>query len=87
MICNGKSACCLVFLFGLASQAFAQTLSLPLDTIALPPGFVIDLYTSTPVPNARTLVLSSNTASGNIVYVSTNDLNNVRIYKLPSCTS
>ena len=64
-------------LLSLSAQAPAQTLSLPLDTIALPPGFKIDLYTSQAVPNARTLVLSSNTASGNIVYVSTSSLNNV----------
>ena len=64
-------------LLSLSAQAPAQTLSLPLDTIALPPGFKIDMYTSQAVPNARTLVLSSNTASGNIVYVSTSSLNNV----------
>lgn len=43
----------------------------------MPPGFEIALYTSTAVPNARTLVLSDNTSGGNIVYVSTNSLNNV----------
>ena len=64
-------------LLGLSSRAAGQTLSLPLDTIALPPGFSIDLYTSTPLPSARTLVLSDNTTAGNIVYVSTNRLNNV----------
>ena len=66
-----------VCLLGLSAQAAAQTLNLPLDTIALPPGFKIDMYTSQAVPNARTLVLSNNTASGNIVYVSTSSLNNV----------
>ena len=64
-------------LLGLCSRVAGQTLSLPLDTIALPPGFSIDLYTSTPLPSARTLVLSDNTTAGNIVYVSTNRLNNV----------
>ncbi len=75
----GRAACLLlcVCLLGLSAQAAAQILNLPLDTIALPPGFKIDLYTSQAVPNARTLVLSNNTASGNIVYVSTNSLNNV----------
>lgn len=66
-----------VCLLSLSSRVAAQTLSLPLDTIALPPGFSIDLYTSTPLPSARTLVLSDNTTAGNIVYVSTNRLNNV----------
>ncbi|DBA75352.1 TPA: hypothetical protein ACH3X1_010621 [Trebouxia sp. C0004] len=66
-----------VCLLGLSVQAAAQALNLPLDTIALPPGFEIGLYASQSVPNARTLVLSSNTASGNIVYVSTNSLSNV----------
>lgn len=64
-------------LLGLLSRVAGQTLSLPLDTIALPPGFTIDLYTSTPLPSARTLVLSDNTTAGNIVFVSTNRLNNV----------
>jgi hypothetical protein len=75
----GRAACLLlcVCLLGLSAQAAAQILNLPLDHIALPPGFKIDLYTSQAVPNARTLVLSNNTASGNIVYVSTNSLNNV----------
>ena len=72
--------CAYVFcasLLGLLSPVAGQTLSLPLDTIALPPGFTIDLYTSTPLPSARTLVLSDNTTAGNIVFVSTNRLNNV----------
>lgn len=64
---------------GLLCHAAAQTiLNLPLDTIALPPGFTIDLYTTTPVPNARTLVLSDDTSNGTIVYVSTQGRSNVR---------
>lgn len=63
---------------GFASHTSAQTrLNLPLDTIALPPGFTIDMYTTLPVPNARTLVLSDDTSNGTIVYVSTNGLSNV----------
>ena len=75
-----RSVCCLacILVLSLSLHVAAQTLSLPLDTIALPPGFEIALYTSTAVPNARTLVLSDNTSGGNIVYVSTNSLNNVR---------
>lgn len=64
---------------GLLCHAAAQTtLNLPLDTIALPPGFTIDLYTTTPVPNARTLVLSDDATNGTIVYVSTQGRSNVR---------
>ena len=77
---NSFSGCILcVVLCCLSSQAAGQTLSLPLDTIALPPGFSIDLYTTTPLPSARTLVLSDNTTAGNIVYVSTNARSNVRM--------
>ena len=73
---SGFCVLCSIFL-GLVLQAVGQTPNVHLDTIALPPGFSIDLYTSLPVPNARTLVLSDNTTGGNIVYVSTNGLSNV----------
>lgn len=78
MASGSKSAAYVLFAFllGVSSRVAGQTLSLPLDTIALPPGFTIDLYTSTPLPSARTLVLSDH-PDGNIVYVSTNRLNNV----------
>ena len=83
--------CCVsaVLFFSWSSVSAQTSLNLPLDTIALPPGFAIELYTSIPVPNARTLVLSDDASNGTIVYVSTNGRSNVRLllFARTLCTS